>query len=59
MTRREASRRVEEQGGRVLSSVSSRLDYLVCGSDPGSKLDRARENSVRVLDEAQFLKMIR
>lgn len=58
MTRPEAKRRVEDRGGEVVSSVSSRLDYLVAGEDPGSKLDKASLLGIRILDERAFLEMI-
>ncbi|MDX1661058.1 MAG: NAD-dependent DNA ligase LigA [Gemmatimonadota bacterium] len=53
-TRSEAKAAVEAAGGRVTSSVSGKTDLLVVGSEPGSKLDRARELGVEVLDEAAF-----
>ncbi|NIP81470.1 MAG: hypothetical protein GWM90_20530, partial [Gemmatimonadetes bacterium] len=43
---------IEQRGGRVTGSVSGNTDYLVVGEDPGSKLDRARELGVEILDEA-------
>jgi DNA ligase (NAD+) len=50
--RKELTALIERHGGRVTGSVSRSTDYLVAGEDPGSKLDRARELDVRVLDEA-------
>jgi DNA ligase (NAD+) len=58
MTRPEAKERVETLGGRVVSSVSSKTDMVVFGSDPGSKLDKARSLGVTTLDEEAFLEMI-
>jgi DNA ligase (NAD+) len=50
--RKELSSLIERHGGRVTGSVSGSTDYLVAGDNPGSKLDRARELDVPVLDEA-------
>ncbi len=58
LTREEAKARVEEEGGRVTSSVSKKTDFVVAGADPGSKLDRARELDVTVLTEEQFEEML-
>ncbi|MBD3179507.1 MAG: hypothetical protein GF417_07770 [Candidatus Latescibacteria bacterium] len=57
-TRKEAIRKVESMGGRVTSSVSSRTDYLVRGSGPGSKLDEAEEKGVKILQEDDFISMM-
>lgn len=54
MTRDEARSAIQRRGGKVTSSVSSRTSYVVAGEDPGSKLDRARELGVEVLDEQAF-----
>ena len=55
MTRAEAKNAVEEQGGRVVSSVSSKTGYLVQGGKPGSKAKKAEELGVEVLLEEDFL----
>lgn len=57
-TRAEAMRRVEELGGRVVSGVSGKTDYVVVGADPGSKVDDARRLGVRRLDESQFERLL-
>jgi DNA ligase (NAD+) len=54
LTRAEAKRLVEVRGGRVTSSVSRNTSYVVVGTDPGSKLDQARNLGVPVLTEAEF-----
>ncbi|UCC43834.1 MAG: NAD-dependent DNA ligase LigA, partial [Candidatus Zixiibacteriota bacterium] len=43
---------IEAAGGKVLGAVSASTDYLLCGSDPGSKLDKARKLGIKILDEA-------
>jgi DNA ligase (NAD+) len=58
MTREQAQEALEARGAKVSGSVSKKTGYLVAGSDAGSKLARARELSVPVLDERQFLELL-
>jgi DNA ligase (NAD+) len=59
MTRDEAKERIEAAGGKVTGSVSKKTDYVVAGAEAGSKLDKAQELGVAVLDEEKFLEMIK
>jgi DNA ligase (NAD+) len=59
LKRSEAEELVEKNGGQILSSVSSKLNYLVVGEDAGSKLEKAKKiNSVKIISEEDFLEMI-
>jgi DNA ligase (NAD+) len=58
LTRDEAKRKIEEAGGHVTGSVSKKTDYVVAGSDPGSKLVKARTLGVTVIDEKQLQSLL-
>ena len=58
MSRDEAKSRLEKLGARVTGSVSQKTDYVVAGTEAGTKLSKARELNVAVLDEQQFLKLL-
>jgi DNA ligase (NAD+) len=56
--RDEARAAIEARGGRVTSSVSKKTDYVVAGEEAGSKLDKAKELGVSVIDEAAFKQLL-
>ena len=56
-TRDEAKKLIEDAGGRVSGSVSKKTDYVVAGSDAGSKLDKAKELGVAVIGEDEMQKL--
>jgi len=58
MTREEATERIEALGGHVTGSVSKKTDYILAGAEPGSKFDKAKELGVKIIDEAEFRKMM-
>ena len=58
MTREEATAKIEALGGHVSGSVSKKTDFVLAGSEAGSKLDKARDLGVRIIDEARFRKML-
>ena len=58
LTREEAKERIEAAGGKVAGSVSKKTSFVVAGEEAGSKLDKARELGIEVIDEARLLAMI-
>ncbi len=58
LTRNDAKARILAAGGKVVGSVSKKTDYVVVGEDAGSKLDKANELGVALLDEAGLLSLL-
>ncbi|MHB8870398.1 MAG: NAD-dependent DNA ligase LigA [Thermoleophilia bacterium] len=58
LSREEATALIEEAGGRVVGSVSTKTDFVVVGDSPGSKLAKARKLGVSELDEAELLELV-
>jgi DNA ligase (NAD+) len=58
LTRDEAREKIEALGGHVTGSVSKKTDYVLAGTEPGSKFDRARNLGVKIIDEMEFRKML-
>jgi DNA ligase (NAD+) len=58
-SRSDAKRLIEENGGRVVGSVSAETTYVVVGTDPGSKLQKARDLGVDILSEEDFVEVLR
>ena len=57
-SRDKAKQMIEDAGGKVTGSVSKKTDYVVAGADAGSKLDKARDLGVKVIDENQMLELV-
>jgi len=58
LTREEARQQIEVAGGKVSSAVSKKTSFVVAGEDPGSKLDKARELGVEVIDEKKLIELL-
>jgi len=59
LTREEAKKMIEDAGGRVSGSVSKKTDFVVAGDDAGSKLDKAKELGVKVIEEREMQELLR
>ena len=59
MPREEAEDLIRHKGGKASSSVSANLNYLVVGENPGSKLAKAESLGVKIIDENEFLKLLK
>jgi len=58
LTREEAKARIRKLGGKIANAVSKKTDYVIAGENSGSKLDKAKEFKINILDEDEFLKKI-
>jgi DNA ligase (NAD+) len=58
-SRQQAEQAIRQAGGKASSSVSKKTDFVLAGKDPGSKLDKARQLGVKVIDEKEFLEIIK
>ena len=58
LTREEATEAIVQRGGKVSGSVSKKTSYVVAGAEAGSKLKKAEQLGVPILDEAAFLKLL-
>jgi len=59
MSRKDAEELVKNSGGEVASTVSKNIDYVVVGKDPGSKLDKAKKLNLKIINEDEFIEMIK
>ena len=59
ISRDEAKAKIRELGGNASESVSTKTDFVVAGSDPGSKYEKAKKVGVKIISEKEFLKMLR
>ena len=58
LSREEAKKMIKERGGKVSSSVSKKTDFVLAGTEPGSKFGQANELGIKIIDEDGFKKML-
>jgi DNA ligase (NAD+) len=58
LKREEAAAKIEAAGGKISGSVSKKTDFVVAGEEAGSKLDKANKLGVKIIDEAELLRML-
>jgi len=59
ISRKEAEELVKNSGAEVASTISKNIDYVVVGKDPGSKLDKAKKLNLKIINEDEFIEMIK
>ncbi len=59
MSRDVAKEKIRALGGEISESVSKKTSYVVAGSDPGSKFNKAKELGVKILNEKEFIDLIK
>ena len=59
LTRGEAKNKIRELGGDISESVSRNTDFAVVGQNPGLKLEKAQKLGIKIIDEKEFLKMLK
>jgi DNA ligase (NAD+) len=58
MDRSDAEKSIKQRGGKVSGSVSKKTNYVLAGASPGSKLTKAEELGITILDEKQFRELL-
>ena len=58
LSREDATKLIEENGGKVSSSVSKNTDYVLLGKEPGSKYDKALVLGIKIIEEDEFLSLL-
>ena len=58
LSRSEAEALIKANGGKASGSVSKKTSYLLCGENPGSKLDKARELGIKIINEEEFFSLL-